>query len=235
MFKKKPVVIDCYTYDRAAHTFFKPDKGIKFLPQWWKDLPNDTPDNFKNMKGCAGLIDYYKNGIVIPAWSYFNIGIRNKEVSWFARNGQVDFHAPAQRGDFASNFVQCKLLSPWAFSCSEEINFLWNIPLWSFTDPEKIINLQGILNFKYQNATNVNLLFKDSEDGYEFPIKEGTPLAILHPITEREVVLKYHYVDKQKWEEISVVRYPSRRFDYLNAKKALKSLESKCPFGFGGK
>ena len=235
MFKKKPVVIDCYTYDRSAFTFFKPDKGIKFLPNWWKKLPSDLPNAMVNMRGCAGIIDYYKKGIVIPAWSYFNINIKDKQVNWTSNSGIVEFHAPLQRGTFAADHVQCKLLSPWVFVCEEEIDFLFNIPIWSFEDTEKVVNLQGIINFKYQNATNVNLLLKDSDEGYDFFIKEGTPVAILHPLTDREIVLKYHHVDKETFESKISVRYPSRRFDYLNAKKVLKNLESKCPFGFGRK
>jgi hypothetical protein len=86
-FKSKVIHLDCFTSKVIPHNLFPIDYTHKFFPQWWKDLPKvlDNPNQFWGMntaKTCAGLNNFYSNGVTIPLWSDLLIQINGQNIKW---------------------------------------------------------------------------------------------------------------------------------------------------------
>lgn len=54
--------------------------------------------------------------------------------------------------------------------------------------------LPGTIDFKTQESTNLNYFFIRKEKKVTLEIEPLTPLAILHPNTDRKVEIRHHFV-----------------------------------------
>lgn len=244
--KPKKIVLDCFTYVSYAYDYAKIESAIKFIPKWWKDTPGiNTEINKATIKHCQGLIELYKRGIVLPAWFSMNINILeagNPDIFiWESSNSNVDInncHPQGQFNGFAgADGINIKLSSPWALKTKEEIYFSWSEPTWSIRNLITNISvLPGVVNYKYQHATDINL-FATLKDGtkQQVIIEPLTPLAILHPLTEKEIIIKNHLVSKDEWYRLHGA---NRLFFARNPQDSIKLYKSKknlideigCPF-----
>jgi hypothetical protein len=99
--------------------------------------------------------------------------------------------------------------------------------------------LPATVNYKFQHATEINFFIVNQLQSKKINISPLTPLAILHPLTERKIKIKNHLVSKEEWLRIfGVDRFLFRRnsddaVKFYNRKKKLQtSIEEKssCPF-----
>ena len=235
-----PVYLDCYTINDSAYKAARISSAINYLPAWWKRLlPSversvmDNLPSFKRpgstMRHCVGLTDMFKKSFCIPLWSDLVIRLEpamQDGYAWRYADGRSKLteHDAFQRGDFMppEHFQHIKLDSPWYLRCEEDINFLLFDPFWpSYEGEEVAIIPPGILNFKHQPGTNINMFIRKLPDeARDVTLKFNTPLVFITPLTERKVVLRHHLVSK---EHIAMhVARPHVAFNnsYLKAKKA---------------
>lgn len=207
---KKEIVLDCYTYDWHCFTNAKIDHAIKFIPDWWRST-NKVNENRATIKSCPGFIDYYKKGIVIPSWTEIDITIHkqgsDQALSWQSGNknfSTINSHNQCQFDGFAkTNGHNLKIESPWIVYSKSEVKFLSSQPVWNNRDWSQILtSLPGILNFKMQHSTNINYFFTIDDKEKSFRIEPLTPLMLLHPMTEKKIVLRHHLIEKQRWEDM---------------------------------
>jgi hypothetical protein len=65
LFKKKKVVLDCFTYRSDVYSYFPIQKASSAMPNWWKKMPATfCPDptglaEFPTMRSCSGFLSYY--------------------------------------------------------------------------------------------------------------------------------------------------------------------------------
>ena len=81
LFKKKKIVIDCITDNGFAFEFCRPDKAVKFIPNWWRELPGHS----MNMKHCRGFTALYKNSFIYPSWTSFVLNMhshKDRSFDW---------------------------------------------------------------------------------------------------------------------------------------------------------
>jgi len=244
IFKQKPLILDCFTYVPHAYDFAKIDYAHKFIPQWWKNTPSFTGKDHATIKHCQGFIDYYKRGIILPAWFEMELNILEQGhpnvYTWVASNADVstgNSHYSEQFSGFAKqDAINIKLESPWAIKTKEEVYFSWSEPTWNIRDLLfKLIVLPGVINFKYQHATNINLLAITNSVVKELYIPPRTPLGILHPLTERNIEIKTHLVTKEDWLRVHGL---NKLFFARNANDSIKLYKSKkriideisCPY-----
>ena len=45
-FKRKEIVLDCFTHRPDTYEYFPIEKSTKHFPQWWKDLKVEIPDDY---------------------------------------------------------------------------------------------------------------------------------------------------------------------------------------------
>jgi hypothetical protein len=252
-FKKSEVILDCFTCVPHVYDFAKINNGSKFIPDWWKETPPIVfGDNREigTIKNCVGLIDFYKKSIVIPSWFELDLNICEKnhpDDHWYSVRSSTDSvstafsHSPHQFEKFArATGKNVKLTSPWAFRTREDIYFTWTQPTWNMRDIlSDLTLLPAVVNYKYQHTTNINYLIDNHDQPRTVTIPALTPLAILHPLTEKNVIIKNHLVSEQEYtrifgvEKLALIRNPKemnqgyyKRKDLLNKAESL----SKCPF-----
>lgn len=254
--RQEEVVLDCFTHLAYAYDYAKIDWAMKYAPDWWKELPSKVPDSnppLVTLKHCNAVIDYYKKGIVIPSWFEMNLMVNpigsEKEWEWASSNTDVSTptnHPGVQFPGFAGQHGHnIKLISPWAIKTKKDMSFTWTEPLWNMQDTHGVISvLPGLVNYKYTHATEINLFVKQTEQLQTCTILPLTPLAIMHPMTEKKVKIVQHLVTLPEYQRVfGIDKFVMRRDEYrdstqmYNSKKRLhEKIEQQgqgCPFHQG--
>jgi len=244
-FRKSTVVLDCFTDNNYLHDFLPIDYGHKFYPDWWKQLPKDfvskkSPTQLKlnTMKSCRGLISYYQNSAVIPLWSDYNIKIGSlktpKVMFESASQYKGVFHEPEQWGNYlpSTKYGHLKLDCPWFIREKEGIQFSFSQPFYNNLNPTEYLFCPGIVDYKYQNSGNLNIMFDFRDDERIIELRAGEPAAMIIPLTERTLKIKTHLVSPQELNNMNP-KPITFNHHYQFVKKAMDKKEAKCPFGFG--
>lgn len=245
-FKKKQIVLDCFTKIPYVYDHAKIDHAIKYVPEWWKKTPKLIEGKESGtVKNCIGFIDYYKKGFVMPSWFELNLTIHkhndpeNRWYSFTGSNDDVDLersHAPYQFEGFAGfDGKNIKINSPWGFKTKDEIYFTATQPTWNMrANLEQLTLLPAVVNFKYQNFLNVNYFVTNREYEQHCSIKPLTPLIMLHPMSDRKITVKNHLVSEKEWDRLFgiynlVIKDEN---DYQKKKELHETIEKqkKCPF-----
>jgi len=249
-FKKSQIVLDCFTHLPYAYDYAKIDNGAKFFPEWWKTTPKliDTGERITaTIKSCKGLIEYYKNSIVIPSWFGMEFQILSepdeKGYIWkyIATNNDVSFenHSKEQFEGFCQeDGLSLKLTSPWRFKTNKFCNFVWSQPIWNNRSlVNKLTVLPGVLDFYYQHGTAINFFCTiPKTDITKVNIEPLSPLVILHPLHDKKIIIKNHLIDEKEYERINGIWkfiYLSEGLTLYRDKKRIKDNldKSNCPFG----
>ena len=215
--KPKTIVLDAFTVNSSIVDLLAPDHASKYKPKWWYDIPTErqivlpSGINIKSntMKRCRGFKDYYSNvSIIIPLWDSFVLEY-SKDGSRFSfvdNKNIIDYQLEAQRGFvYLKDFHQLKLVSPWRFREKTGINFLFSQAFYNFQDPTSFVMPPAIVNYKYQNATEVNFFVRKpiGEDVGRIEFEAGHPLVYLTPLTEKRVVIKTHLVSTEELDKVA--------------------------------
>ena len=238
--KRSEVVLDCFTHEYNAYDCYKVDYSRKFIPKWWKDLPhkvsieNEFVDEIPvpNMRGCAGFIDFYNEGIIIPLWT--DIIIKTSETSYgFQSSDQkttCEEHSSSQYNHAFNFFFHLKILSVWMFKCKDPVEFLWTSPFWSNSHNENfscnVFTVPGLVNFQHQSATSINLFLTKKPN--KIFLEAGMPLIYMLPKTEKKIILKHHILSNDEFQKYKS-NQSSFNFSFLKRKK-YASEKNKCPF-----
>lgn len=248
-FKRKKLVVDCFTDKGHAYELAPIQPAIKFIPSWWKALPKTFPSLGNRMspdptmKSCAGFIEQYKQGIIMPLWTdgLIDIGPEGTDgYRWEMADGvtEITSHPEEQRGTYLPNskYQHLKIVSPWLVQTKEDVYWQYMQPMYNFNQPDHIIGLPGVMNFKYQQQTHINLIFTRIKDKViRHALRRGQPMTHLIPFTERELDLRLHLVDKAEIERINACSYHStfyRSYQKMVKIRKDREKEKKCPFHF---
>jgi len=206
-FRKPKVIVDCFTANPIAFEFGKPDNAIKFIPDWWKNtplsyIPEDSFFKRPTLKGCDGIINNFKHGLVVPMWCDFAIEIGPKGTNYFRyqfgdKLSALSSHDYRQFNNYIKEeeIQHIKFHSPWFFSCKENIYWMLADPKWNTIKVNDYVVLPGISSFKYQSTTNVNVLFYRGEKTKVIEIKYNSPLVHIIPLADKKLIIKHHLVD----------------------------------------
>lgn len=203
-FKKNNIILDCFTSEPGVAEVFSVGSIINNMPSWWKSCPNSTPTHdfpveLSTIKRCPGIKDLFKTALVIPAWNEYIL--YKDPAQGFSHIGPTRLaegmqHQSGQLGDLYKDYFHFKFVSPWYFKEKSGINWLMTTPTWhSNTD---ILVPQGVIEFKTQHSTHVNIVSKKEQVLKEYKIKAGDPLAYLIPLTESNVKVKIHVVSQEE-------------------------------------
>lgn len=255
-FKKKKIVVDCFTNVDSVFDLYKIRKAAVYYPEDIKSMspttkiqhPNTKIDyTVSTIKMCNGINDMYKRGHIIPFWSDF---ISQPKRAWtgeaaIAMMGDrfnYDSHPKDQYVGLYKDYMHVKIHSPWYFREKTGVRFLWKGADWNLHNFSRNFTIpSATLWFKDQGSTNINMfIHKDSDD---FILKGGTPIIHLVPLTEDTVEFKCHLVDGKDMESFAGIPpsygmlKPGRYTNYVKEKALSHQLDEmekqKCPFGFG--
>ena len=240
-FKRKEIVVDCFTNINTVHEFFPIQESSKFLPDWWKNTPkyrltNNAYNLFdqKTIKSCNGLIDTYKEGFMIPLWSDLLINVKDKIVNCvFAdQKSSIESHPLEQWKTYAdpNQVGHVKIINPWKIKTKSNIKFFFTKPYWNYKMLEDFSILSGTVSYKYQHSSHINM-FINLEKDKNVIVGANSPIVHIMPLTENKVIFKNHLIDDKEFNSFS------NKFTFGNSynftKRLLDKKEKKCPFGFG--
>lgn len=232
-FKKSKVIVDCFTSNASAFEFAKPNNAIKFIPDWWRNIPKShiAENNFfeqPTLKQCDGVINNFKHGLVLPMWCDFAVEFSPKGTNYFRyqfadKFSEASAHNTVQFNNYIKDdeIQHLKFHSPWFLSCKENIYWVWIDPKWNTIKVNDYVVLPGISSFKYQSSTNINILFYREEKTKKVEIKYGTPLVHMIPLTDKKLVLKHHLVDQN---EIPKLKLTSSPIKFTNSVQIFKKV-----------
>ena len=210
--KEKEIILNCYAHRADVYNYFPIVETKKTFPDWLKTVKknycNSDRDRFESVKSCPAFVDYFRTGFVLPMWSDLSIevgpeGSGTYRWQYSDYKSQVSTHPPEQLGINEKKYQHLKLVSPWVFSCSENIKFLFSAPSWRFGDmPRTVEVLNGIVNYKTNAGTNINMLVERTKEQQGFVVKAHTPLAHIIPLTDKKIIVKTHLVTREVWESV---------------------------------
>ena len=245
-FKRKKIVLDCFTTDAFSYEYCKIESAVKYYPDWWLNLPSEEKNT--NMKSCKGFTNLYVNSYVIPFWSTVDIEVSaldTRTFKWTVSGifpeaahtiGVIISHNPKQYGKFtgSGNYQHIKLLSSWSIRTKSKVKFFYSDPVWHRDDLNNYTVLPGILEFKYNRSTEANIMFEYKAEPYNIRLTPGMPIAMMTPLTEDDVELRHHLVTPNE------MIYAESRFSFdklnnmfNNKKKFLDDADKRtqtCPY-----
>lgn len=162
----------------------------KYVPDWWKNIPNDID---ATVKQCPSFADYFSNGFVMPAWCDVKIKIDNGHVHVETPYSafQVSRHTPDQFKDHiplsASEKIQeiFKLVSPWCISVPDGYS-IYQMPL-IYNFNEDFSALVGVVHADHYHEIHTHIAVHSSKT--EFMINRGDPLSIIMPFKREKFSL----------------------------------------------
>jgi hypothetical protein len=235
IFKRKKITVDCFTHSTTVYDYFPILPATNHFPSWWTDLkkPTDLIPNL-NLKTCQGLIGIYQTAFTMRAWSDLAITagpISDPKFNMRFADGEsvAVSHGADQWSAWLSDreWQHLKIISPWVIKSKSDTKFLMTDPMWNRTSLKDYTVLNGVLDFKYQVTSNINLMIPRHDLVYkEFLIPVGSPLVHLVPLTEKQVEFKSHLISKEEFE-----RKNTRVVSFINNFKKNKKFtkESECP------
>lgn len=233
-FRRSKIHLDCFTARRDVIEYAPVVNGMEVIPDWWKALPKQyvVPGFFNpapTMKTCVGMYDYYNNSVAMPLWSDLCIRVNeNKSWAWQFSNmtSTADTHNIAEFNGFVApdGYGHIKLVSPWAFSTKENINWLVTQPIYGRHEFTNYTVAQGLLNFSKQTATHIQL-FVDLQKEQVFTMPHRTPF-LLTPLSDKEVVIHRELVTDEIFNSI---KQKSSMITFINKYKKSKKI-ALCPY-----
>ena len=211
--KDDPIYLDCYTYSHYAYNHAKINYAKNYIPDWWKREPSTNANGNTTIKKCPAFSSFYAKGIVMPLWGEIRITINplnsDKDAyDWSSSNEDFDLstycHDKEQFAGFGDKSIfNLKFMSPWSFKTREAIDFVWSSPTWSNPDTfNSLTILPAVIQFKTQQFTEINFVIQQKEKEQKINLPSLTPLAILHPMSERKIKIRHHLVDVDKYFKI---------------------------------
>jgi hypothetical protein len=232
-FIKPKIHLDAFTTRKDVIDYAPVVNGIQKIPTWWKNLPKSfvSENNFypiATMKGCVGMYDYYSKSVAMPLWSDMSVDCLNKDAyRWqFSDNvSTADIHSNKQYSGFnLGDFSHVKINSPWQFETKEDVNWMMSCPIYNLDNQTDFIFPQGLLNFKYQPGTNIQL-FLNLAQPRTFLIPFGT-VFLFTPMSEKNVVVHRHLITQQEHNR----RTQSATLSTFVGKYNLHNRLPKCPY-----
>jgi len=242
-FKSNTINVDCFTGRQYVHDFYPIDNTNKFFPDWWKVLDKSYPDESgifpqSTIKGCTGFNQFFNNGITIPLWSEMAIGLTvNRQFGLQFADGisAAGHHAFRQMEGYLNpnEYSHLKIQTPWLIECKENINWMWVQNTWGFRNPGNFIIPPGVVNYKYNSTTDINMFFSFQNLRENLLIKEGTPMVNIVPMDDRSVKVHVHKLSEEEFMNKRERLIPTSFLNkYGTTKNLINKYESKCPFGF---
>lgn len=226
IFRKKTTLhLDVFTPVAELIDLLPIKLAREVMPEWYKKLPatvNHRGPERGTMKTCPGVVDLFKAGFVVPSWRDIYLEINSGVVNTFPEQS-AEMHPSIQWGTGFPDYSHAKLISPWKIQEKTGVKFLWSNAFW-FNNTDNYFVPSGVVEYKYQHTTNVNLLINKKRFPNKFTINAGEILAQVIPMTEQNVKLHFHAVSE---EEYATKFYtPQYTFvgQYFKRKKALEKI-----------
>lgn len=201
--KKQKVHVDCFTYFNGITKLFPIQYAHEIQPTWFKEVPTSTKSQsgatVATVRTCPGMQELFKKGIVIPSWCDLYVNANNNDIQTEPAE-MAESHPTWQWNNHVAlkDYMHLKIASPWKFKEKTGVNFLFTNVFWSNTTDQYFVP-NGLVEYKYQNTTNINMWVRKTFAKKEFTISAGTPLAQIIPLDDKEIVIHMHEIDEKEY------------------------------------
>lgn len=207
--KNKIINITANSTNQQLIDLFPIKRAKDAYPNWFKRLktPSNRDRSDANVKVCPGLTDLYNNSLIINSWQDYEITV-NSNGSVLIKCPNHEFSAvshtiASQAAGAWPNYVNVKLTSPWFLTSTDSTFWLMTAAIWSQSTPSQYVIVPGVLEFKIQNQTNINLLFPILDHNKTYTIKAGDPLVTLTPMSSNAINLNLKYITYDQLQKLT--------------------------------
>lgn len=237
-FRKKEIVLDCFTSDELVLQTAPVTNAIKHIPDWWRKLPVSYVDANSffpktTMKTCTGMVDYYRESVSLPLWSDLIIKVdANKGYQWQFSDEKTKaiVHSDKQYTGFVSDVGHLKIESPWCFRTSKPMKWIWSQPMYSFNEKVMgLIVLPGLIDFCAISDININMLIPLHNQN-TYTLSQGQSMAHITPMDDCKVKVVRHLISEQEFKRIVDLQ---SRITFINKYRNIlkqKQKFSDCPY-----
>jgi hypothetical protein len=228
-FKKNETVLTFHTSgSQQKIDLFSPRYGNQqLLPNWYRTISKDP--NAVTLRSCPAFADLHKNSIGIPLWTDMTISYKGNRVTRinapYMYPDMIQPHHEDQWGAGFANSFNVKLLSPWYVTANRDTPFLMHDAVWHKENLDEYQVLSGIINFKYQHSSHINMMFPISEEEKTVELKAGTILAYLTPLSETKIKIKTQWETEEKLNSYKFYRFSFNDNDYRKGLKIKENLK----------
>ena len=208
--KKSIIHIDCFTYKDYVYQYNPIKEASKFMPEWITKMQSEYKANgfvpTSTMKKCPAIIDYLTTGFTIPLWSdlVINTSSIDNSFKWQFADEKTDSicHSAMQWSSFTNptENSHMKIISPWHIKTKDDVKFLWSNPFYNNKIQLSYHLAPAIIDFKDQHASHINM-FIDVNKNTDIKIDAGTPLVHVLPMSDKQVKIKTHLIDKKEYDK----------------------------------
>lgn len=208
-FTRKPIELHCYTYRPDVFNYAPIQMSIETPRKFLKKLAG--AEKTTSAKHCPSIRGIFNLGITMPLWSDLELQIPSlgdESAQWQYQysdlQSSVDSHFFAQLNapEQDKKFLCLKLESPWMFQCADEVDFLVMGEQLELLKYGLVQTMNGVLNFKHQHGTNINIIVSKKESKERFVLPFFTPILRLIPLTERKVTVVNHLITKEHFSNL---------------------------------
>jgi len=194
--RAKPIVLRCYTALSAAAKLFpvcdSRKHPLKLMPT--------SDSTTASIRGCPGIRDYAAKGFVLPLWTDIQITAAANPLACKLNVADQDvnrfrFIMPGTTGRLFTDtsLAHLKIVPPWFFRCSEEVQFYFSGAFYHLNDPNFLV-CPGLVDYVHQLTPTLQTFIHTHGGATALELQAGTPLAHIIPLTERPVRLEVHHV-----------------------------------------
>lgn len=220
----KSTNLEIFTFDSFLKENLPPLFNSKGVPKWYEKLnffcgetklsDNLPPKKHATIKGCPAIKDFLQSGIEIPLWSDidFYIDTKEKSVEWNYANIYENFktvssHPFDQYHTLSNKYINIKVVSPWIFKCNRDIDWLLTRPTYrsSVFDDNGIVFCDGIVNFRHNFVTNVNLFFPLNRESYTVSFSAGEIFQKFIPLTENNINIEVKTCTVEEYNSMAMI------------------------------
>jgi len=188
-FKKKlKLTFSCSPDYYTAFELYKPTYAAEFSPPWLKNIPALIHEKDErgvvipraSIKRCAGLQWTLTNGFILPLWTDICLVINPDGTFGYQcadLKTSILSHPSTQIPGFYNGYTNLKIISPWAIKSSHEVKFYWTSPYYYYDLPTKYVLAPGIMEYKFNHSTNINLFLPVQDKPYQFMLNAGDPIV----------------------------------------------------------
>jgi hypothetical protein len=243
-FKKKEIILDCFTNSHTAYELAKPDFAYKFFPDWFVELKKTITIKNKEaltIKNCQAFKKYYTaNTIIIPAPAMIQIELGTNKNPYYNLNSPdtkitIQHHPNLQfKGMVEDDYADLKIFIPWKLKTNKFVNFFWSDPVWNRSNVLDYTVMPGVVDYKYQFDTPVNMFIKYKDVKQELNFTVGKPLVMLAPLSDCNIKIKHHIIDTLKFDYLSdfcdgPLKHYKLKKEIIQAAEKRDAMK-KCPF-----
>jgi hypothetical protein len=162
-------------------------------------------------------------------WSDLSVNVVEEDnYQWQFSDGVSSAYAHPQQEytgfSGVKGYGHLKLVSPWLFKTKQDLNWVCTCPIYNVHNNSDFIFAQGLLNFKHQLSTNLQL-FLNTQKPRTFLIPFST-VFMFTPMSEAKVVVHRHLVSEYDYNRMT----HSSILNTFVGKYGLHNRLQKCPY-----